>query len=161
MPLLASRRSSLESLGLKRDAVDTLLTRVRKEVDEGLLPAVQIAIARHGKVGVLEHFGACNQDSLFCLFSATKGATVAAAWLLFQEGKLREDERVVDIIPAFGANGKDRVTVAQLFAHTAGFPHAPFRAEDWLDPERRAYRFAQWRLSWEPGSRFEYHPTAS
>lgn len=161
MPLHASRRASVAALGLKAEAVDALLARARREVDEGLLPAVQIAIARHGRVGVLESFGPCDENSLFCLFSATKGITSAAAWLLFQDGLLREDERVVDIIPAFGANGKDRVTVGQLFAHTAGFPHAPFRPEDWLDPARRAYRFSQWRLSWEPGTRFEYHPTST
>jgi CubicO group peptidase (beta-lactamase class C family) len=122
---------------------------------------VQIAIARHGKVGVFESFGACHSESLICLFSATKGITAAAGWLLFQEGLLREDERVADIIPAFAANGKDKVTVGQLFSHTAGFPHAPFRPEDWLDPSRREFRYAQWKLSFEPGTRFEYHPTSS
>jgi len=161
MALQPSRRATAAELGLKSEAIDTLLTRVRREVDEGLLPAVQIAIARQGRVGVLENFGACESNSLFCLFSATKGITSAAAWLLFQEGLLNEDERVADIIPAFAANGKDKVTVGQLFAHTAGFPHAPFRPEDWLDPARREYRFAQWKLSFEPGTRFEYHPTST
>jgi len=161
MALQHSRRATAAELGLKSKAIDTLLTRVRREVDQGLLPAVQIAIARNGRVGVLENFGACDSNSLFCLFSATKGITSAAAWLLFQEGLLREDERVAHIIPAFAANGKENVTVGQLFAHTAGFPHAPFRPEDWLDPARREYRYGQWKLSFEPGSRFEYHPTSS
>ena len=37
--------------------------------------------------------------------------TSAAAWLLIQDDKLDTDERVVDIIPEFGTNGKDVVRV--------------------------------------------------
>ena len=158
---MSARTATPEELGLDEQQIERLLARVRREVDEGLLPAAQIAVARHGKVGVYESFGAATPDSLTCLFSATKGITSAAAWLLFAEGKLREEELVAEIIPEFGTNGKEGVSVGQLFTHTAGFPHAPFRPLDWNDKARRLERFAQWRLSWEPGSKFEYHPTAS
>lgn len=156
-----SRYASVEELGLNPAKVEELLTRVRREVDEGLLPSVQVAIARNGKVGVCESYGSANNDSLICIFSATKGITSAAAWLLFQEGKLAEDEKVVDIIPEFGTNGKEVITVQQLFTHTAGFPHAPFRPLQWNSKEETLERFAQWRLSFEPGTQFEYHPTSS
>ncbi|NKB99223.1 MAG: serine hydrolase [Pseudomonadales bacterium] len=155
------RTGSIEELGLDPNKVEALLQRTRREVDEGLLPGAQIAIARHGKVGVCESFGNANNDSLVCIFSATKGITSAAAWLLFQEGKLSEDEIVADIVPEFGTNDKDKITVQQLFTHTAGFPHAPFRPLQWNSKEETLGRFAQWRLSWEPGTKFEYHPTSS
>ena len=87
----AERTASIEELGLDPAKVEALLQRTRREVDEGLLPGAQIAIARHGKVGVCESFGNANDNSLVCIFSATKGITSAAAWLLFQEGKLLED----------------------------------------------------------------------
>ena len=45
--------------------------------------------------------------------------------------------------------------------HTSGFPHAPFNALEWDDRERRLARFAKWRCNWEPGTRFEYHPTSA
>lgn len=150
-----------EASGLNGERVARLLERVRREVDEGLLPAVQVAVARDGRLALCETFGDAGEDSLFCVFSATKAVTSAAAWLLIQEGELDEQERVADTIPEFGTNGKDVVTVQQLFTHTCGFPQAPFRPLDWVDRERRLQRFAQWRLTWEPGSRFEYHPTAS
>jgi CubicO group peptidase (beta-lactamase class C family) len=51
--------------------------------------------------------------------------------------------------------------VEQLLTHTAGFPAAPFKPLDWNDPKRRWERFEQWRLNWEPGTRFEYHPTST
>lgn len=156
-----NRTASVQELGLDPAKVAELLRRVQEEVDNGLLPAVQVALARHGKVGVFECFGDARPDSLIPIFSATKGITSAAAWLLIQEGKLSEDERVADIIPEFASNGKEVVTVQQLFTHTAGFPNAPFRPLQWLSRQERAARYQQWRLSWEPGSRFEYHPSSS
>ncbi|MGE0622254.1 MAG: serine hydrolase domain-containing protein [Pseudomonadales bacterium] len=150
-----------EALGLNPERVEAFLTRVRREVDEGLLPAVQVAVARNGALAVFESFGTAGPDSLFCIFSATKAITSSAVWLLLQDGRLELSERVADIIPQFGTNGKEVVTVEQLLTHTAGFPAAPFRSLDWLNPGRRYERFGQWRLAWEPGSRFEYHPTSS
>ncbi len=157
----SDRFASVEALGLNPEKVAALLTRVQREVDEGLLPAVQVALARQGKVGVYECYGTAKPDSLMPIFSATKGITSAAAWLLFESGDLSEEDRVADIIPEFGTNGKDVITVQQLFTHTAGFPHAPFAPLQWLDREERLARYAQWRLTWEPGSRFEYHPSSS
>ena len=156
-----SLTSSVEEARLDRRKVDELLARVRREVDEGLLSGVQVALARNGRLALLESFGDLRDDSLVCVFSATKAVTSAAAWILMQEGRLREDEIVADIIPEFASHGKDSLRVQQLFTHTAGFPAAPFRALDWTDRNRRLERFDQWQLNWPPGSRFEYHPSSS
>jgi CubicO group peptidase (beta-lactamase class C family) len=153
--------AGIEALGLDREKIQVLLARVQREVDEGLLPAVQIALARHGKLALFETYGAADNDSLFCIFSATKAMTSAAIWILLQEDRLRVDERVGDIIPPFASNGKEAITVEQLLLHTAGFPAAPFRPLDWSDLARRWERFAEWRISWPPGSRYEYHPTST
>ena len=156
-----SRMADAQALGLDAAKVAELLARVQREVDEGLLPAAQVALARNGKVGVFASYGDAQPESLTPMFSATKAVTSSAAWLLFAEGQLSEDERVVDIIPEFNTHGKDVVTVQQLFTHTAGFPHAPFKPLQWLDKEERNARYQQWRLSWEPGTKFEYHPSSS
>ena len=154
-------RAEPEELGLDPQKIATLLARVRREVDAGLLPATQVAVARNGKVAVFESYGDARDESLFCVFSATKAITSAAGWILIQEGKLDESELVADIIPQFASNDKQDITVEQLFLHTAGFPAAPFKALDWNDPTTRLERFAQWQLNWPPGSRYEYHPTSS
>jgi len=150
-----------QEVGLDEEKVEELLRRVRREVDEGLLPAVQIALARQGKVAVCESFGTATNDNLFCIFSATKAFTSSAIWLLLQNDQLDIAERVSDIVPEFATNEKEAITVEQLLLHTAGFPAAPFAPLDWNDPERRWGRFAQWRLNWPSGSRFEYHPTST
>ncbi len=147
--------------GLDPDKVLALLQRVGREVEAGLLPSAQVALARHGKLAVFASFGAADSESLYVIFSATKAIVAAAAWLLIEEGKLMETQRVAEIVPEFSTHGKGAVRVDQLLTHTAGFPDAPFRALDWLDPGRRLERFAQWRMDWEPGSRFVYHPTSS
>ena len=150
-----------ESIGLDGEKLAELSARARREVDEGLLPSAQIAVAREGRLGHVETFGDADDQTLYCVFSSTKAFTSAAGWLLMQEGRLDASEVVADIVPEFGSNGKESITVEQLFLHTAGFPHAPFMPLDWDDPERRLARFAKWRLNWPPGSRFEYHPTSS
>ena len=147
--------------GLVVDQVAKLLERAQKEVNEGLLPAAQIALAKDGELVFQASYGSAKDDSLTCIFSATKAITSAAAWLLMQEGKLSESEIVADIIPEFAANEKDQITVEQLFSHTAGFPSAPFAPLDWDDKDARLGRFTRWRLNWEPGSKFEYHASSS
>ncbi|WP_439621106.1 serine hydrolase domain-containing protein [Hyphomonas sp.] len=153
--------ASVEDFGLDPERVKLLLDRVRQDVDDGLLPAAQVALARNGKVAVLETYGEARHDSLICIFSATKAIVSAATWLLIQDGELAEDECVADIIPEFASHGKDKVTVQQLLTHTAGFPHAPFGPLQWHSKAETLARFAQWRLNWVPGSRVEYHPSSS
>jgi len=157
----AQYQSSPEAVGVDLEKLEELRARARQEVDAGLLPSAQIAVARKGRLCHFETFGEADNSSLYCIFSATKAITSAAAWLLIQEGRLDITRPVASIIPEFGDNDKADITIEQLFLHTAGFPHAPFRVEDWNDKQRRLERFASWRLNWAPGSRYEYHPTSS
>ena len=64
--------SSPEALKLSEEKIQNLLARVRQEVDEGLLPAVQVAVAKDGQLALFESFGSATNESLFCIFSATK-----------------------------------------------------------------------------------------
>ncbi len=170
MPASHFFAESPQSVGIDAEKLEALFQRAAKEVRDGLLPSVQIAVARHGRIAGMRSFGSvthggraapASNETLFVVFSSTKAITSAAAWLLIQEGKLSTDERVADIIPEFGTNGKEVITVEQLFTHTAGFPYAPFTPTDWPDRDKRLDRFRRWRLNWEPGTRFEYHPTSS
>jgi len=159
-----------EDVGIDRKLVDALFERAEKEVREGLLPSAQIAIARNGRIAAMRSFGnvrkgertePATNETLYCVFSSTKAITSAAAWLLIQEGALDVRRKVAELVPEFARNGKQDVVIEQLFTHTAGFPHAPFVPAEFLDPEKRRARFAAWRLNWEPGTKFEYHPSSS
>ena len=102
-----------------------------------------------------------TDDTLYTIFSCTKGIVGAAVWTLFEDGLLRLDERVADIIPEFATNGKDVVTVEQTMLHIGGFPLAPLGPPQWSTKAGRLEAFKRWRLNWEPGSRFEYHATSA
>lgn len=158
-----------ESVGVDSKRLEELFKRAEREVGEGLLPSVQIAVAREGKLAGMRTFGdatcqgreaPATNETLYVIFSCTKALTSAAIWLLLQEGKLELDERAADIVPGFGENGKAGVTVEQLLTHTAGFPQAPLGPPEWSSAERRLERYRSWRLNWEPGTRYEYHPTS-
>ncbi len=82
-------------------------------------------------------------------------------WILIGEGTVDPADLVIDHIPEFGANGKDRITVEQVMLHTSGFPQAPLGPPAWETREGRVAAMARWRLNWEPGSAYEYHPTSA
>jgi len=170
MPTPSHFAASPESIGIDAAKLERVFERAEREVREGLLPSCQVAVARQGKLAGLRTFGsvthegraaAATDETLYVVFSCTKAITSTAAWLLLQEGKLELKERVADILPEFATNGKERVTVEQLFTHTAGFPYAPYPPSEWLDRDARRARFGRWRLNFEPGSRMEYHATSS
>lgn len=143
------------------EKVDALLARAQREIDEGLLPSCQLAVARDGEVLVDETFGEADPQSRYVIFSATKPVVATAVWLLLDEAELMLDWRVCDVIPEFATNGKDVVTIEQVMLHTSGFPHAPLGPGSWDTREQRLDAFSKWRLNWEPGTRFEYHPTSA
>jgi len=136
-----------------------LLDRVRREVDQGLAPAVQIAIGLDGEIVLEETIGA-PPDSRFVVFSATKAFVAAAIWRLIDAGELAVADPVVRYLPAFGTNGKDAVTLEHVLTHTGGFPYAPLGPPRWDTRESRLEQFGRWRLTSEPGSTYTYHPTA-
>ncbi len=153
--------NALLNAGVNPKRLDVLRQRARKEIDDGLLHAAQYAVAKDGEVIWQESLGTARDDSLIPVFSSTKAVMSAAAWLVIQDGLLDINETVADIIPEFATNGKESIKVVQLFLHISGFPMAPFRPIEWDDRESRLSRFSSWRLNWDPGSKFEYHPTSS
>jgi uncharacterized protein YbbC (DUF1343 family)/CubicO group peptidase (beta-lactamase class C family) len=140
--------------------------------------AVETAIARHELPGavvligrgddVLYHapFGdraveparePMTEDTLFDLASLTKVvATTTSVMQLVEEGRIGLRDPVVRFIPAFGAHGKDRVTILDLLTHTSGLPpDLPLETEFSGDDEaiRRASALEP---DAPPGTRFVY-----
>ncbi len=148
-------------LGIDPSALDVLFARAQQDVDAQRVPSCQLALARDGRVAVWRTFGAAAPESRYVIFSATKPVIAGAIWILVGEGALDISRPVADFVPEFATNGKDVITVEHVLLHTSGFPHAPFSPFDWDDRARRLERFATWRCNWEPGTRFEYHPTSA
>ena len=82
-------------------------------------------------------------------------------WQLLGEGTLKVEQRIAELLPEFAENGKDEITLEQVLLHTSGFPRAPLGPPQWDTHEGRHAAFARWKLNWEPGTRYEYHPTSA
>ncbi len=158
-----------EDLGIDPERLEALFARAKRDVDDGTLPSAQVAIARHGKLAGMRTFGSAVQGgaerpatdaTLYHIFSSTKAVVAAAVWLLFEAGQLRLDEKVADIIPEFGTNGKDAIDIETLMLHAGGFPLAPFAPEKWTDHAALLEAFSVWKLNWPVDSRYEYHATS-
>lgn len=134
--------------------------RVRREIDSGLLPACQWAFGLDGEIVASGVLGDATEDTRFTIFSATKPIVASAVWTCLADGSIKLESRVADMIPEFATNGKDVITVEQVMLHTSGFPRNPWHMEMATQAVRRQ-RFAEWRTNWEPGTRYEYHPTTA
>src|SRR5438876_4683226 len=115
--------SKPEDVGIVSERLEAVFARARRDLDDGVLPSAQVAVARNGKLAGMRTFGEAVQggelrpatdDTLYCIFSCTKVVVAAAVWLLFEQGLLRLDERVADTIPEFGTHVKEHVTVEQV-----------------------------------------------
>jgi CubicO group peptidase (beta-lactamase class C family) len=146
---------------IDRSRVKKLLERCRREVDEGLLPSCQVALGFEGEIVAAETFGDARAEDRYCIFSATKPFVASTVWTLVAEGAVRVADPVTAYFAEFGANGKGAITVEQVMLHTSGFPHAPLGPPDWYERPKRVARMSAWRLNWEPGTRYEYHPTSA
>ena len=117
-------------MGLDQAAIDRLRTRVRREIDEGLLPSCQFALAYQGELVAFETYGDADNDTRYVVYSATKTFVAGAMWALIGDGLIDVSARVCDYIPEFASNGKDVITVEQVMLHTSGFPTAPLKPLD-------------------------------
>lgn len=100
-----------------------------------------------------------QEDTLCNVYSTTKGLASAAIAALVDEGKLDLDEKVVTYWPEFGAECKDRVTVAQLLSHQAGLcgVNEKLEVSDLYDWQKMTSLLAAQKPLWTPGEGAGYH----
>src|SRR5713101_1898772 len=109
--------SKPEDVGVDSEKLEAVFARAKRDVDDGVLPSAQVAVARNGRLAGMRTFGFAVQgpsralrpgsgqasgraeakpatdETLYSIFSSTKAVVAAAVWLLFEEGLLRLDER--------------------------------------------------------------------
>src|SRR3954454_19119389 len=100
-----------DTTGIDDDRLDALRTRVRRDVDDGVLPSCSYAVGLGGDVVVEETFGDATGDTRYVVFSCTKAFVAGVMWQLIGEGRITLADRVVDHFPEFGDNGKASITV--------------------------------------------------
>ena len=158
--------ADLESLGIRRGQIDRLIALIERHIAEGRYPGCQIALARHGKLGLFRSFGqaatapqprAAADDTLWLLYSNTKVVTAVALWVLAEQGLFSFSDRIADHVPEFARNAKGNITVLQVITHQAGYPNAVVGPDAWADHKRLREVVCDFALEWSPGSKVHYH----
>lgn len=106
-------------------------------LEEHAIPGGQLAIAHRGRVVYSRGFGWADRtartpvqpDSLFRIASVSKPITAVAVLRLVQQGKLRIEDRLVDVVPIEPHLEADaalderwrQITIAHLLSHTGGW----------------------------------------
>ncbi len=66
-----------------------------------------------------------SSDAVFVTFSSGKQFTAVTVLQYIEKGLLQLHQPVAEVIPEFAANGKRRITLAQLLTHTSGIASMP------------------------------------
>lgn len=103
---------------------------VQQAITNGDSPGAAYAVGKDNQIvhmAALGHHMYCPDSpadevsTIWDMASCSKvvGCT-PAAMILFDEGKLKLDEPVAKVLPAFGQNGKDKITPRNLLLHDSG-----------------------------------------
>jgi CubicO group peptidase (beta-lactamase class C family) len=143
---------------------EPVLAEMRRQVDAGIRPSLQVCVEWGGERVVDAAYGAgATRRSAYALFSSTKPFVAVALLRQIEAGRASLDDRISKYVPEFGTRGKDGATLAHLLSHRGGFPdntpeHAREmwrRCSDWS--AMLAYA-CDMPAAWEPGTDRGYHP---
>jgi CubicO group peptidase (beta-lactamase class C family) len=100
-----------------------------------------------------------RHDTLTNVWSTTKGVAAICFAMLVDRGKCRYEDPVASYWPEFAANGKERVTIAQMISHQAGLCGfaEPVTMDIIYDQDRAEALLAAQAPFWTPGEQSGYH----
>ena len=138
-------RARPEEVGLSSERLARIGATLKADIAAGRIPGAVIAIARHGKLVMLDAYGwrdksagiAMTTDTIFNIASMTKPMTTVGALMLYEQGKLLIDDPLSRYFPKFSAmrvaardaNGEPtadtvpairQITIQDLMRHTSG-----------------------------------------
>ncbi len=135
-------------------------------VAEGVERGVQVAVYQNGELvvdawaGAMDVNGApVDGDTLFPVFSVTKGFAATLVHILAERGVVDYDAPIAVVWPEFAAAGKGGITLRQALNHSAGLQNIPsgLKAEDLADWDRMCAVLAAEAPAFEPGTMASYH----
>jgi CubicO group peptidase (beta-lactamase class C family) len=94
------------------------------------------------------------------VFSTGKAVMALLIATAVEAGRLSYDQTVASVWPAFAAEGKQDVTVAQLMSHQSGLPGFSEAVDPalWFDAPAVVAKLAAQAPMWAPGAASGYHP---
>lgn len=139
---------------------------VEDAIRSGATPGAVVEIGHNGRIvyrrafgnrTLLPHPSPMTLNTRFDLASLTKViATTPAVMRLFEEGRIRLDDPVQAYWPAFGANGKQDITVRELLTHYSGLPPDLPLDQPWQGYDHAMSLIVATEPLVPPGTRFIY-----
>lgn len=156
-------------VGVDTDALKKLTEMVQAEVEaKQLFWGAQLALYRHGK-RVLDIGGGfarasgqtpVKPETMFVLYSSTKGLAALAMHMLHDRGRYDYDDLVGRYWPEFARNGKETATITHVLGHRVGNTVGPdwLTYKQWGDFRKCAQAMEELTPRWMPGEASGYHP---
>ncbi len=133
-------------------------------------PGAAILLAQGDEVLLRRSYGLASIElgvpiepqMVFRIGSITKQFTAVAILLLAEQGKLRLDQTVAELLPDYPREPGGKVRVDQLLSHSSGIPGYTENPEFWKNACKDLTRaemlgfFAEQPLLFPPGDRFSY-----
>jgi CubicO group peptidase (beta-lactamase class C family) len=138
-------RAKPEDVGMSSERLARISTTLNADIEAGKIPGGVIAIARHGKLVMLDAYGwrdkeahvPMTTDTIFNVASMTKPMTTVGLLMLYEQGKILIDDPLSKYFPKFAnmrvaardANGEPtadsvpanrQITIQDLLRHTSG-----------------------------------------
>jgi CubicO group peptidase (beta-lactamase class C family) len=142
-----------------------LLDRLVAQGDEC---GIQVAVYQHGDLRINAVAGLADRskrtpvtsETLFPVFSVTKGIAATVIHRLAERGLLDYDRPLAHSWPEFAMHGKQDITLRETLFHAAGIPQMPddVSVEDLSDWDLMCFKIADLEPLWPAGTRIEYHP---
>lgn len=164
-------------------------TAERSQVDEAVqtimrrndVPAISLAIVRHGQIAYLEAYGSAelptvvghskttlqgrtaNISTRFAIGSVSKEFTAAAILLLADRGKLSLDDTVSEYLPEL--TDAKQATIRELLSHTSGYrdyflqEYIPEQMQRPTSVDTILKTWAERPLDFPPGQEWQYSGT--
>jgi len=152
-----------EDVGMSSERLARLDRAMQAQIDQKKMAGIVVLVARNGSVVHHKAFGMADiesgkkmkTDHLARMYSMTKPITSAALLMLYEEGKFQLTDPLEKYIPAFRGvkvfagldeegrmkyeEPKRKITIQDVFRHTAGFTYGGTGNAPDLSPVNRAY----------------------
>ncbi len=174
-----------EAVGLSSEKLRKIGPVMNGMIDRKKLAGAIVAVARNGRLAFLECYGKSDlesgrpmtPDTIFRIYSMSKGITSAAILMLAEEGTLAVDDPASKLVPelkdvkvlmAEGARAPSRPpTIKDLLLHTAGYSYgggarpadkvyATIKPMEAKGMDEFAARLASLPLGFDPGKDWVY-----
>lgn len=140
---------------------------VGRGIRAGGFPGASVIVGRRGAAVFSKGYGRLSwvkdasrvdpDASIYDLASLTKViGTTTAVMILYDEGRIALDARVVQYLPAFTGGWKDSITIRQLLTHRSGLPASRDLWKLATNPQEARLGVVDATLQCRPGVCFEY-----